>query len=70
MTAFNAVCFCILMDHHKEGVEQAHPGYIIEKLEVFESCSEETALSMLDSQNTARVLSWCANWGVSLPTLS
>lgn len=70
MKVFNAVCFCVLMDHHNRGVEEAHPGYVFEKLEVFEKCSESYAFGMLDVQNQQRVIRWCTQWGVDLPIIS
>ena len=68
MKVFNAVCFAVLMDHHKQGVEEAHPEYIKQKLEVFENCSEYGALTLLDASNKVRVIKWCINWNIPIPS--
>ena len=67
MTPFNAAAFCILMDHHKGGVEKAHPEYIREKLETFEHCSADTAAAMLDGPNQIRLRRWCLDWNQPWP---
>ena len=67
MKPFNAVCFCVLMDHHRRGIEEAHPNYISEKLEMFNRMDEIGALSLLDAPNQSRVREWCANWKVAMP---
>lgn len=68
MKVFNAVCFAVLMDHHKQGIEGAHPDYIQEKLAVFENCSEYSAYSLLDHVNKSRVHMWCTNWNIPIPS--
>jgi hypothetical protein len=67
MTPFNAAAFCILMDHHGAGVENAHPDYIKEKLEVFAHCDAMTAMSLLDERNQFRLREWCENWNIKIP---
>lgn len=67
MKLINAVCFSILMDQHREGVEEAHPEYIKEKLQVFENCSEFGAISLLDIRNKNRLYSWANRWNIKLP---
>ncbi len=67
MKIFNAICFCIIMDHHKSGVEEAHPDYIEEKLNMFERSSEYEAFNMLDAPNQQRAIRWCRNWDIKLP---
>ncbi len=67
MTPFAAVCFCALMDHHKSGFEEAHPYYIIEKLEVMSRASDEYCFSMLDARNQDRVRQWAFQWKQVLP---
>ncbi len=67
MKPFNAAAFCILMDHHNMGVENAHPDYISEKLAIFENCSEAVAYGMLDAQNQFRLRQWCETWHHKLP---
>lgn len=68
MKPFNLVCFCVLMDHHHSGVEQAHPGYIADKFDHFSRMDEAGAISMLDAGNKERVLKWCENWKVDAPS--
>lgn len=65
MKPFNAAAFCILMDHHGQGVEHAHPDYIKEKLETFERCDKQGAMSLLDTRNQARLREWCKKWDVN-----
>lgn len=62
MTPFAAVCFCVLMDHHKSGVEEAHPDYIAEKLSVMQNTSDEDCFALLDSRNQDRVRQWAYQW--------
>ena len=69
MTVFNAVCFAVLMDHHKQGVEEAHPEYIKEKLEIFEVCEAYSAFSLLDIRNKFRVAQWAKKWNVKVDFL-
>lgn len=69
MKIFNAVCFCVLMDHKGKGVEEAHPDYVAKKLYVFENCAPASAFSLLDHENQSRVLKWCLRWGIDI-TLS
>lgn len=68
MKPFNLVCFCVLMDHHHSGVEQAHPNYIADKFDLFSKIDETQAIAMLDAGNKARVLTWCENWKVDAPS--
>lgn len=67
MTPFNAAAFCILMDHHGKGVENAHPDYIMEKLGAFMLGDAVTAMSLLDAPNQARLRQWCENWNIKIP---
>ena len=61
MDAFNAAAFCILMDHHRDGVERAHPDYIKEKLQEFQ-LSQAHAVACLDWRNQARLRDWVKHW--------
>ncbi len=67
MTTFGAVCFCILMDHHKSGVEEAAPSYLAEKFEIMSRASDQDCFSMLDARNQDRVKQWAFQWSQKLP---
>jgi hypothetical protein len=67
MNAFNAIAFTILMDHHRQGCEHAHPNYVTEKLIEFENFPETHAASLLDYKNQERLKSWCKMWNYKVP---
>ncbi len=67
MTPFAAVCFCVLMDHHKSGVEEAAPSYLDEKFGIMSRASDEECFGMLDSRNQDRVRQWAFQWKQVLP---
>jgi len=62
MTPSKLACYCILMDHHRSGVEKAHPEYLMEKWEEMQNISDYGAFSLLDSSNQTRVLRWIKEW--------
>ncbi len=62
---FAAVCFLILMNHHGDGIEEAHPSYIEEKLPMLNSGYE--AYGYLDHHNRMAVLIYLKKWHYDLP---
>ena len=62
MNAFNAIAFAILMDHHREGLENAHPNYVTEKLAEFQLDSDTHSVALLDARNQERLRDWCKRW--------
>jgi len=62
---FSAICFLVLMNHHKEGIEQAHPNYIEKKLGLLNL--GYSAWGYLDAFNKKLVKEFLNNWGYKLP---
>jgi hypothetical protein len=62
MSVFVCLCLSILLDHHDEGIQEASPSYIAEKLEAFENSTDEDAWCALDIQNKGRVVGYCRRW--------
>jgi len=63
---FSAICFLTLMEHHGEGVIEAHPNYIGEKLPMLKMDYGD-AYGMLDSSNQAKVREHVKKWGYVMP---
>lgn len=58
------VALFLLLDHHKLGIEEAHPRYIQEKMEEFDGLTFAEAWGKLDMKNHARLLNWLEKWRV------
>ena len=67
MKTFQYVCFHILMVHHGQGIEHAHPLYITEKEWMLEPENHPDCFLALDEGNQQRVLTWCEKSGVEIP---
>lgn len=68
MTPFTYACLHTLLDHHGEGLKEAHPNHIKENLERFSHLgfTEEDAWCALDIINQAKVLAWVKAWNVKI----
>lgn len=65
------VALFMLLDHHKMGIEEAHPQYIRDKMEEFEGITFAEAWGKLDWKNHERLLGWMAKWNVTIdPTFA
>jgi hypothetical protein len=64
MKLINAVCFALLIDDHRAGIETTHPAYIAEKLEKLERCDEASAIRMLDAENKGRFDAWARDYAI------
>lgn len=62
---FSAICFLILMNHHKEGIRKAHPDYIEKKLQLLDMGYD--AWGYLDIFNQKLVEKFLKDWGYRLP---
>lgn len=64
--AATAICFIVLIDHHGDGYNEAHPNYILEKLRMIQM-NPQDAYGMLDQENQLRVRRLLVRWGFELP---
>lgn len=66
---FAAICYLTLMDHHGAGwKEEAHPGYILEKLKILNG-DPGYVMNTLDSDNQQCVLAYHRLWNLELPAV-
>lgn len=64
---FSAICYLILMNHHGQGIQEAHPSYIEEKLSMLNAGLD--AYGYLDSLNQAEVEKHLTKWGYEFPDI-
>ena len=64
---FSAICYLVLMNHHGEGMINAHPSYIEEKLSMLNAGWD--AYGYLDRLNQNEVKKHLTKWGYELPEI-
>lgn len=63
--AFAALCYLVLMDHHGEGYDEAHPVYIEDQTVLLER--GYAAFASLDAFNQGKVLGHIIKWSYEVP---
>lgn len=62
---FATLCYLVLMDHHGDGVAEAHPNYASEKLPMIDAGYD--AYVYLDRPNQETVKRLLTKWGYEEP---
>lgn len=66
MTPFTYVCLHTLLDHHGDGIIDAHPNYIEENMARFSApgFTDDDAWNALDYKNHEIALMWMHRWDI------
>lgn len=62
---FAMVCYLVLMNHHGQGILEAHPSYVEEKISILNSGYD--AYGYLDRSNQITVKNYLEQWKHELP---
>lgn len=63
---FAVMCYLVLMNHHGEGIFEAHPDFALEKVKILD-LEPYSAWSMLDESNKISLIDYLRMWGFALP---